>query len=106
MVNSCLPMLPVHKESQVQRKFIFIIFCVCSGQALLSDVGFLLNLVVEQISGRDHILNHLSVPAACFTHPEISMVGLTEVSQDYYYLIAFGRSAYFLDPLRPSSLLY
>ncbi|KAM0019603.1 putative dihydrolipoyl dehydrogenase [Helianthus debilis subsp. tardiflorus] len=30
------------------------------------------------ISGEDHILNHLSVPAACFTHPEISMVGLTE----------------------------
>jgi pyruvate/2-oxoglutarate dehydrogenase complex dihydrolipoamide dehydrogenase (E3) component len=36
---------------------------------------------VEQISGRDNILNHLSIPAACFTHPEISMVGLTEVSQ-------------------------
>jgi dihydrolipoamide dehydrogenase len=52
----------------------------------------ILNVVVEQISGRDHILNHLSVPAACFTHPEISMVGLTEVSQ-HYYLIAFSRSA-------------
>lgn len=36
--------------------------------------------VVEQVSGRDHVLNHLSIPAACFTHPEISMVGLTEVS--------------------------
>ncbi|KAL1223712.1 Dihydrolipoyl dehydrogenase 1 [Cardamine amara subsp. amara] len=34
--------------------------------------------VVEQVSGRDHVLNHLSIPAACFTHPEISMVGLTE----------------------------
>ncbi|XP_011020314.1 PREDICTED: dihydrolipoyl dehydrogenase 2, chloroplastic isoform X2 [Populus euphratica] len=34
--------------------------------------------VVEQITGRDHVLNHLSIPAACFTHPEISMVGLTE----------------------------
>ena len=36
-------------------------------------------VVVEQVTGKDHILNHLSVPAACFTHPEISMVGLTEV---------------------------
>ena len=36
-------------------------------------------IVVEQVTGRDHILNHLSIPAACFTHPEISMVGLTEV---------------------------
>ena len=34
--------------------------------------------MVEQIAGRDNILNHNSVPAACFTHPEISMVGLTE----------------------------
>ena len=42
-----------------------------------------LDVVVEQISGRDNILNHLSIPAACFTHPEISMVGLTEVSQAY-----------------------
>jgi dihydrolipoamide dehydrogenase len=28
--------------------------------------------------GRDRVLNHNSVPAACFTHPEISFVGLTE----------------------------
>ncbi|XP_054787633.1 dihydrolipoyl dehydrogenase 2, chloroplastic-like [Prosopis cineraria] len=34
--------------------------------------------VVEQITGKDHVLNHFSIPAACFTHPEISMVGLTE----------------------------
>ncbi len=23
-------------------------------------------------------MNHLAVPAACFTHPEVSFVGLTE----------------------------
>ena len=33
---------------------------------------------VENICGRQHTLNHLSVPAACFTHPEVSFVGLTE----------------------------
>lgn len=26
---------------------------------------------VEQMCGRDNVLNHLSVPAACFTHPEV-----------------------------------
>lgn len=36
-------------------------------------------LVIENIKGHDNVLNHLSIPAACFTHPEISMVGLTEV---------------------------
>lgn len=41
-----------------------------------------LYIVVEQVSGKDHVLNHLSIPAACFTHPEISMVGLTEVSTE------------------------
>lgn len=46
--------------------------------------------VIEQIAGRDNVLNHNSVPAACFTHPEISMVGLTEVwwsicSRSYYH---------------------
>lgn len=30
------------------------------------------------------MLNHSSVPAACFTHPEISMVGLTEVHLTYW----------------------
>ena len=35
--------------------------------------------VIEQISGRDNVPNHLSILAACFMHPEISMVGLTEV---------------------------
>jgi len=34
--------------------------------------------VVENIKGRPHVLNHRSVPAACFTHPEVSFVGVTE----------------------------
>jgi dihydrolipoamide dehydrogenase len=33
---------------------------------------------VENIVGRKHIVDHECIPAACFTHPEIAMVGLTE----------------------------
>jgi dihydrolipoamide dehydrogenase len=33
---------------------------------------------VENICGHEHILNHDAIPAACFTHPEIAMVGPTE----------------------------
>ena len=33
---------------------------------------------IENICGRKHKVNHMAVPAACFTHPEISMVGPTE----------------------------
>merc|ERR1711966_603244 len=33
---------------------------------------------VENIVGREHVVDHDTIPAACFTHPEIAMVGLTE----------------------------
>ena len=33
---------------------------------------------IECMVGRDRVLNHMSVPAACFTHPEVSFVGMTE----------------------------
>lgn len=34
--------------------------------------------VVECLSGRQRKVNHNAIPAACFTHPEVSFVGLTE----------------------------
>ncbi|MEB3342463.1 dihydrolipoyl dehydrogenase [Okeania sp.] len=34
--------------------------------------------VVENICGRDREVDYLSIPAAAFTHPEISYVGMTE----------------------------
>ena len=33
---------------------------------------------VDNISGTPHVVDHDAVPVACFTHPDISMVGLTE----------------------------
>ena len=33
---------------------------------------------VENIVGRPHKVNHNAIPAACFTHPEVAFVGLTE----------------------------
>ncbi|MGB3137106.1 MAG: dihydrolipoyl dehydrogenase [Nodosilinea sp.] len=35
-------------------------------------------LTVETICGEPHVINYLSIPAAAFTHPEVSFVGLTE----------------------------
>ncbi|KAF0926461.1 hypothetical protein E2562_025305 [Oryza meyeriana var. granulata] len=57
------------------------LYCIgdANGKLMLAHAASAQGIsVIEQISGRDHILNHLSIPAACFTHPEISMVGLTE----------------------------
>ncbi|CAL4963797.1 unnamed protein product [Urochloa decumbens] len=57
------------------------LYCIgdANGKLMLAHAASAQGIsVVEQISGRENILNHLSIPAACFTHPEISMVGLTE----------------------------
>ncbi|KAI3774394.1 hypothetical protein L1987_48948 [Smallanthus sonchifolius] len=57
------------------------LYCIgdANGKMMLAHAASAQGIsVVEQVSGKDHVLNHLSIPAACFTHPEISMVGLTE----------------------------
>ncbi|KAH9313000.1 hypothetical protein KI387_028035, partial [Taxus chinensis] len=57
------------------------LYCIgdANGKMMLAHAASAQGIsVIEQISGRDNVLNHLSIPAACFTHPEISMVGLTE----------------------------
>ncbi|GLJ08543.1 hypothetical protein SUGI_0091040 [Cryptomeria japonica] len=57
------------------------LYCIgdANGKMMLAHTASAQGIsVIEQISGRDNVLNHLSIPAACFTHPEISMVGLTE----------------------------
>lgn len=89
----CLLMLQVHRES--------LVTIICSTSSTINirsslqlefhelTPGIALLIVVEQVSGKDHVLNHLSIPAACFTHPEISMVGLTEVSYDFTILLFF-----------------
>ena len=33
---------------------------------------------IENICGRSHVVDHESIPAACFTHPEVAQVGLDE----------------------------
>ncbi|KAK4378853.1 hypothetical protein RND71_000715 [Anisodus tanguticus] len=57
------------------------LYCIgdANGKMMLAHAASAQGIsVVEQVIGKDHVLNHLSIPAACFTHPEISMVGLTE----------------------------
>lgn len=57
------------------------LYCIgdANGKMMLAHAASAQGIsVVEQVCGKDHVLNHLSIPAACFTHPEISMVGLTE----------------------------
>lgn len=57
------------------------VYCIgdANGKYMLAHAASAQGIsAIENIVGRSHVLNHLSVPAACFTHPEVSFVGLTE----------------------------
>ncbi|XVF66141.1 hypothetical protein PTKIN_Ptkin10aG0011400 [Pterospermum kingtungense] len=76
--------VPVDERMQVidgNGNLVPHLYCIgdANGKMMLAHAASAQGIsVVEQVTGRDHVLNHLSIPAACFTHPEISMVGLTE----------------------------
>ncbi|PIN12673.1 Dihydrolipoamide dehydrogenase [Handroanthus impetiginosus] len=76
--------VPVDERMRVidaNGKLVPHLYCIgdANGKMMLAHAASAQGIsVVEQVSGNDHVLNHLSIPAACFTHPEISMVGLTE----------------------------
>lgn len=57
------------------------LYCIgdANGKMMLAHAASAQGIsAIENIVGRKHSVNHNAVPAACFTHPEISMVGPTE----------------------------
>lgn len=57
------------------------LYCIgdANGKMMLAHAASAQGIsAVENIMGRPHVVNHNHIPAACFTHPEISMVGLNE----------------------------
>lgn len=57
------------------------LYCIgdANGKLMLAHAASAQGIsAVENIAGRSHEVNHNAIPAACFTHPEISMVGPTE----------------------------
>jgi dihydrolipoamide dehydrogenase len=57
------------------------VYCIgdANGKMMLAHAASAQGIsAVENIVGRSHVVNHDAVPAACFTHPEIAMVGPTE----------------------------
>ncbi|KAK9843540.1 hypothetical protein WJX81_008027 [Elliptochloris bilobata] len=76
--------IPVNEKMQVlgkDGKVVPHVYCIgdANGKYMLAHAASAQGIsAVENMCGRPHELNHLSVPAACFTHPEVSFVGLTE----------------------------
>ncbi|KAL3011883.1 hypothetical protein AAZX31_07G223300 [Glycine max] len=72
--------VPVDERMRVidaNGKLVPHLYCIgdANGKMMLAHAASAQGI---SVTGRDLVLNHLSIPAACFTHPEISMVGLTE----------------------------
>lgn len=57
------------------------LYCIgdANGKLMLAHTASAQGIsAVENICGNPHIVNHNAIPAACFTHPEIAFVGLSE----------------------------
>jgi len=57
------------------------VYCIgdANGKMMLAHAASAQGIsAVENICSRPHEVNHDAIPAACFTHPEIAMVGPTE----------------------------
>lgn len=57
------------------------VYCIgdANGKYMLAHAASAQGIsAVENMLGRPHVLNHNSIPAACFTHPEVSFVGVTQ----------------------------
>ena len=76
--------VPVNDKMQVldkAGKVVSGVYCIgdANGKYMLAHAASAQGIsAVENMCGRPHVLNHASVPAACFTHPEVSFVGATE----------------------------
>ena len=76
--------VPVNERMQVTDKdgaVVEGVWCIgdANGKLMLAHAASAQGIAaIECMNGRDNVLNHNSVPAACFTHPEVSFVGLTE----------------------------
>lgn len=69
--------VPVDEKMQVLDvvgKVVPHLYCIgdANGKYMLAHAASAQGIsAVENMVGRSHVLNHLSVPAACFTHPEV-----------------------------------
>jgi dihydrolipoamide dehydrogenase len=76
-VNAQMQVLTSHRDDTVVPN----VYCIgdANGKMMLAHAASAQGIsAIENICGRTHVVDHDAVPAACFTHPEIAMVGPTE----------------------------
>lgn len=76
--------VPVNEKMQVLNKdgnVVEGVYCIgdANGKMMLAHAASAQGIsAIENMVGNANHLNHLAVPAACFTHPECAFVGMTE----------------------------
>lgn len=76
-VNEKMEVLTKHEDGEVVPN----VYCIgdANGKMMLAHAASAQGIsAIENIAGREHVVDHMAIPAACFTHPEIAMVGPTE----------------------------
>mmetsp|Transcript_2309 Transcript_2309/g.3347 ORF Transcript_2309/g.3347 Transcript_2309/m.3347 type:complete len:545 (+) Transcript_2309:34-1668(+) len=76
-VNKKMQVLTKHEDGEVVPG----VWCIgdANGKMMLAHAASAQGIsAIENIAGREHAVDHDAIPAACFTHPEIAMVGPTE----------------------------
>jgi len=76
-VDEKMRVLSKHEDGELVPN----VWCIgdANGKMMLAHAASAQGIsAIENIMGREHIVNHDAIPAACFTHPEIAMVGPTE----------------------------
>jgi len=77
-VNDKMEVLTSHEDD---AEVVANVYCIgdANGKMMLAHAASAQGIsAIENIVGREHTVNHDAIPAACFTHPEIAMVGPTE----------------------------
>jgi dihydrolipoamide dehydrogenase len=72
-VNEKMEVLTKHEDGEVVPN----VYCIgdANGKMMLAHAASAQGIsAIENIVGREHVVDHSAVPAACFTHPEISML--------------------------------
>jgi len=76
-VDEKMRVLTKHEDGEVVPG----VYCIgdANGKMMLAHAASAQGIsAIENIVGREHEVDHDAIPAACFTHPEIAMVGPTE----------------------------
>jgi len=76
-VDEKMQVLTKHDDGEVVPN----VYCIgdANGKMMLAHAASAQGIsAIENICDRSHVVNHDAIPAACFTHPEIAMVGPTE----------------------------